>query len=78
MVITVPEPIDVQVMQSNEDSDSPTAAVAFVADQKGPRLVVTPGSIWGVTSSPTGATAWFALKSSERSSLIAHETTRPS
>lgn len=75
VTITAPGPIDVQVMQPTEDGDDPVGVIALVTDKKGPRLVVAPDSTWGVTNSPTGSTAWFALNMNECSSLTAHEST---
>lgn len=75
VTITAPGPIDVQVMQPTEDGHDPTGAVAFVTDHKGPRLIVTPDSTWGVTNSPTGATAWFTVHTDEPSCLTTHEPT---
>src|SRR5699024_11226186 len=46
VVITVPGPLHVQVIQTDQDGAGPTAGVAFVVDQKGPRLMVTPDSTW--------------------------------
>lgn len=74
-MITVPGPLHVQVIQTDQDGAGPTAGVAFVVDQKGPRLMVTPDSTWGVTISPTGATAWVALHPGDHSGLIVQEST---
>ncbi len=75
VVITVPGPLHVQVIQTDQDGAGPTAGVAFVVDQKGPRLMVTPDSTWGVTISPTGATAWVVLHPGDHSGLIVQEST---
>lgn len=62
VVITVPMPIDVQVIDPHQaHTTGYVGAVAFVTDQNGPRLIVTADTTWGMNSAPDGATAWFAL-----------------
>ncbi|MFV2198058.1 hypothetical protein [Nocardiopsis sp. LOL_012] len=65
MVITCPVPVYVQVVDpsSGPGGEPPRnrAEIAFVADESGPRLVLTRDTVWGVDSSLDGATAWFAL-----------------
>lgn len=76
VVVTVPGPFHVQVTQDEQDGDGSAAGVAFIADRKGPRLMVTPQSTWGVTISPAGAaTAWVTPYSGEHPGLIVQEST---
>lgn len=75
VIITAPGPIAVQVMESPPTANPP--AVAFVADQDGPRLMVAEDSTWGVHSSPNGATAWFTLVAPGQPALTTHEPKDP-
>ncbi|MBB5491472.1 transcriptional regulator with XRE-family HTH domain [Nocardiopsis metallicus] len=61
VVITAPVPIDVQV--SSHTDEGPLTTASFLVQGEHPRLVVTPSSSWGITTSPSGVTtAWVALE----------------
>ncbi|MEV6817805.1 helix-turn-helix transcriptional regulator [Nocardiopsis dassonvillei] len=76
VVITAPGPITVQVMKQPPAADQ-RSAIAFVADQDGPRLMVAEDSTWGVRSSPKGTTAWFTLVAPGQPALTTHEPKDP-
>ncbi|WP_155989264.1 hypothetical protein [Nocardiopsis sp. CNT312] len=73
MVITCPAPIYVQVVDPSSGPETEPhrnrAEIAFVADESGPRLVLTRDTTWGVDSNANGATAWFALHPSDSPAL---------
>src|SRR5699024_1139710 len=75
VVITVPGPLHVQVIQTDQDGAGPTAGFAFVVAQKGPSLKVTTQRRWQMRISPNGASAWVALHPGDRTGLIVQEST---
>ncbi|WP_028649017.1 helix-turn-helix domain-containing protein [Nocardiopsis sp. CNT312] len=73
VVITCPVPVYVQVVDPSTDPGAQPprhrGEIAFVADEAGPRLILTRDTTWGVNSTPSGATAWFALDPSATPAL---------